>query len=71
MDEQDGDLKVYTVAKISEMFEVSTYTVREWLRDGRLVGFKTGDSDKAAWRVTHEELVAFTKRRYHVEEKTG
>lgn len=49
-----------TVAQIAERMQVSTETVRRWLRAGDLVGMNLGG--KGGYRVREEELAAFVER---------
>ena len=52
--------KIYTVEEIAEKLRVRTYTVRGWLRDGVLKGFKMGGR---VWRVKESELQKFINGR--------
>ena len=52
--------KVYTVEEIAELLKVKVYTVREWLRTGKLKGFKMGGR---VWRVKESELDKFINGR--------
>lgn len=56
--EEDPILQVITIAKI---FEVEQRTVREWLKTGRLVGFKTASG---RWRIRQSEMVKFANEKY-------
>jgi excisionase family DNA binding protein len=49
---------VYTIAEVATHLKVSTRTVREWLRSGKLKGLKAG----RLWRIREEELRAFLER---------
>ena len=51
-------LKVDTVASI---FDVTQYTVRDWLKTGKLKGVK---SPGGQWRVTRDEVERFAKETY-------
>lgn len=48
-------MKVYTVEEIAEILKVSTFTVRNYIKDGRLIAIKTG----GAVRVSEENLKSF------------
>lgn len=48
--------KIYTIAEVAEILRVKDYTVREWLREGKLKGFKAGNR----WRVKESELKKMT-----------
>ena len=52
--------KIYTVEEIAEKLKVRDYTVRGWLRTGKLQGFKMGGRD---WRVKESELSKFINGR--------
>lgn len=43
----------YSVETLAERWEVSAYTIREMLRDGRLHGFKAGGK---LWRISAGEV---------------
>lgn len=49
------------VEKVAQMFDVSQYTVRDWLKTGKLKG---GKSPGGQWRVTEEELERFAQQEY-------
>lgn len=47
----------YTVTEAARLVGVSPFTVRRWLKTGRLCGHKTGDDpQRARWRVPESEL---------------
>lgn len=48
-------IKYYTTEQVAEMFEISTYTAREWMRTGKINGKKF----HGYWRVSEEDLRAF------------
>jgi excisionase family DNA binding protein len=50
----DPDL---TVEEVAERLKVSKETVRRWLRDRKLRGWRI--SDKAGWRVSETDLQRF------------
>lgn len=52
---QGGRMKVYTVEEIADILKVSTFTVRNYIKDGKLIAIKTG----GAVRVSEENLKAF------------
>ncbi len=41
---------------------VTPRTIRNWLRDGRVVGAQLGDAERAPWYTTHNALDLATKR---------
>ncbi|MFZ1641572.1 MAG: helix-turn-helix domain-containing protein [Candidatus Contendobacter sp.] len=51
-------MQVFTVEQAAATLAVDTESVRRWLREGRIGGFKAG----AAWRVTQADLDAFIER---------
>lgn len=52
---QGGLMKVYTVEEIASILKVSTFTVRNYIKDGKLIAIKTG----GAIRVSEDNLKAF------------
>jgi excisionase family DNA binding protein len=48
--------QVLTVNDIARRLKITPYTVRTWLKRGRLVGFRAGPQQ---WRVTVEEYARF------------
>ena len=50
-----------TVEDVAHRLRVTPEIVREWLRAGRLGGFRLGGT-KAGWRVTPADLAAFEAR---------
>ncbi len=52
------DEKVYTIPEIAKILRVKDYTIREWLREGKLKGFKAAGS---RWRVKKTDLDAFMR----------
>jgi excisionase family DNA binding protein len=53
-----------TVSQIASIFQVSKYTVREWIKSGELEAAKFGRE----WRASREEVTAFARRRYGYKE---
>jgi len=49
---------IYTDQQVAERYNVSVYTVREWLTSGKLKGFK----ESRQWLVREPELSAFEDR---------
>lgn len=49
-----------SVADIANIFRVSKYTVREWIKAGDLEAAKFGRE----WRATREQVTAFARKRY-------
>lgn len=49
--------KMYSVRKVAKMLDVTTYTVRHWIKNGKLKAVKIPDnSDKSQWFISEEEL---------------
>lgn len=53
-----SESKLLTVPEVAARVRVSEYTVREWLRTGRLKGIKPGGA-RAGWRIFEDELTRF------------
>jgi len=47
-----------TTREIAQRLKLTEYTVREWLRTGRLKGYRPG-GDRAGWRVRESDLSTF------------
>ena len=47
-----------TTREIAQRLKLTEYTVREWLRTGRLKGYRPG-GDRAGWRVRETDLNEF------------
>ena len=45
-------MEIYTVEQAAEKLSVSPVTIREWLRNGTLVGHKVGHF----WRITDADI---------------
>ncbi len=50
--------RLLTLDEVSQRLGVSVYTLRLWLREGRLKGFRMGGS-KLGWRVREVDLDRF------------
>ncbi len=55
------DDKLYTVTEAAALLRVNPFTIRRWLRDGRLCGFSMG-SDRGGWRIRQSEIERFIAR---------
>lgn len=53
--------KLYTTKEVAEIFSVTEYTVRNWLKDEKLEGLKT---KVGRWRVTESALKEFANKEY-------
>lgn len=51
---------IMTVAEVAAFFEVSNYTIREWLKAGKLQGTKPGKS----WRIKRTDVHALAQLEY-------
>ena len=49
------DAQTLTVSEVADRLRVSTATVTNWLRDGRLRGYRIGGT-KAGWRIEVSDL---------------
>ena len=47
-----------TVAEVAEQLRVSEFTIRNWLRSGRLQGYRPGGR-KAGWRIRQTDIEQF------------
>ena len=47
--------KHYSTEEVSEILGISTYTIREYIRNGSLKGFKIGRE----WRISESDLQEF------------
>lgn len=54
-------MEYLTVDQVAERMQLSAWTVRKWLRDGKLEGSYL--SDRAGWRVPETAIVAFLEAR--------
>ena len=51
----NNDIKVYSLEEVSKILNVTTRTLYDYLKSGKLKGFKIGNK----WRITQEELKQF------------
>lgn len=56
-----------TVNQIAERLDVTPDSVYNWLRSGKLAGFKAG----VLWRVTEEQLQAFLNHGHRASQQSG
>lgn len=61
-----NDQQWLTVKQIAERLQVHPETVRDWLRDGKLKGYRI--SSRAGWRVTPEDLQRFVEGRHDADD---
>lgn len=48
------EMTIYTVGQAAEMLSVSDYTLRDWLRTGKIKGSKIGGG--RLWRLTSKQI---------------
>jgi len=53
-----ADERLLTVPEVAERLRVSEFTVRVWLRQRKLTGYRPGGT-KAGWRVRESDLEQF------------
>lgn len=53
------EVNIYTPEEVAEILDVAPTTIRKWLRNGHLKGFRPG----RLWRISEEQLQEFIKRR--------
>lgn len=46
------DLKFYTTAQVAEIFQVKSYTVGDWIKQGKIKAAKVGGQ----WRIRQDEV---------------
>lgn len=51
--------KVYTCKEVAEKYRVSEFTIREWIKSGKLKAVRTGE--KGRYRIKQEHLDEFEK----------
>ncbi len=55
--------KMLTVRKVAKMLGVTTYTIRNWARQGKIKAVKFPDnSDKSQWFISEEEIKRLQNR---------
>jgi excisionase family DNA binding protein len=59
--------KLLTAHQVADRLQVNERTVTQWLRRGRLRGFKIGQE----WRVSSRDLEAFQEHRASVSDRNG
>lgn len=63
MPEAGEDLdRLYSTSYVADMFSVTTETVRNWIRTGKLKGVRLVVG--GPWKVKHRDLVAFANSQY-------
>lgn len=58
-----GPEKLYNTRQAAEIFGVTIYTMREWLRTGVIKGIKIGETKKH-WRIPESELTKAAKEKF-------
>lgn len=51
-----------TVKYIAEAVGFKPFTIREWLRDGKIKGYKDQETDE--WRILHSDFVEFCQKKW-------
>ena len=54
--------RLLTVKEVAERLRIPEDTLRIWLRQGRIRGFRPGGK-KTGWRITESDLTEFIERR--------
>ncbi len=57
----------YTVPEVAKILGLTSYTVREYLKSGKLEGFKntnSGRSNNDRWRIKESVLKAYVESRH-------
>jgi excisionase family DNA binding protein len=49
--------KLLRIEEAAELLGYAPFTVRRWLRDGKLRGVKTADHQRGRWRVPESAVV--------------
>lgn len=52
--------KYYSTNKVGEMFGVSNYTIRTWIKLGKLRGVMIN----GRWKISHDEIMRLGKERH-------
>ena len=60
------DSKLYTTGQVAELFSVTTETVRDWIKDGKLRGTQIGRS----YRVRRKDLIEFANHKFGLNDGT-
>lgn len=55
-----GDLKIYNLDEVSESLGVSKFTLRKYIKEGRLSAQKVG----GRWLISEEAISEFFKKPY-------
>ena len=53
--------RLWTVAELADYLHVTEWTVRHWLKAGKLQGYRPGGT-KAGWRIADAEVERFLQR---------
>lgn len=61
-----SDKQTMSTAQVAELFDVSTYTVRTWVREGKLTATK---SDTGRWVFDRDEVMEMLNRKYGDDDK--
>lgn len=56
----DLGARLYTVDEVAKIFSVKPYTIRAWLKAGKMKGIKL----ESQWRVPEAEMKRFINEKY-------
>lgn len=62
--------RLLSVAEVARRLDVSEETVRRWLREGRLPGYRLGGG-RSGWRISESDLAEFLRSTRHEPDKTS
>lgn len=51
---------LYSISSVAKMFDVTSYTVREWIKSGKLEAFKV----MGQWRIQKSALVELANKEH-------
>lgn len=54
----------YSTTRVAELFGVTTPTVRDWIKKGKLRAVKRGEDKGARFMVPREDVIALAKEKY-------
>ena len=54
-------MDMLTVEEVADRLRVHPGTVKRWLREGALAGYRLGD--RAGWRISQDDLARFLEER--------
>jgi excisionase family DNA binding protein len=64
-EEEATDLdELLTVGQVAIIFQVTNYTVRVWLKEGKLNGIKVAGASRGHWRISRREVLRLATETY-------